>query len=38
VTIEEKTYITWEQVTAVIAGEATPLQAAQNREAIRWFE
>lgn len=38
VTIEEKTYITWEQVTAIIAGEATPLQAAQTRPSIYWFE
>ena len=38
VLIEEKAHITWEMVTAVVSGEATPLQAAQSRPAIRWFD
>ncbi len=37
VLIEEKNHITWERVTAVLSGEATPLQAAQNRPALHWF-
>ncbi len=38
VLIEEQDYITWEQVTAVLSGEMTPLQAAQKRPSVRWFE
>jgi ABC-type glycerol-3-phosphate transport system substrate-binding protein len=38
VLIDEKEYITWEQVTAVLSGESTSLQAAQNRPTLRWFE
>ncbi|MCP4424458.1 MAG: extracellular solute-binding protein [Chloroflexi bacterium] len=38
VTIEERDYITWEQVTAVLSGEDTPLQAAQKRSSVHWFE
>lgn len=37
VTIEEQTYLRWEQVTAVVSGEETPIQAAQDRPPLRWF-
>ncbi len=37
VTIDEQNMITWEQVAAVISGELTSIQAAQNRQPVRWF-
>jgi ABC-type glycerol-3-phosphate transport system substrate-binding protein len=37
VTIEEQNMLTWEQVTAVVSGESTALQAAQQQPANIWF-
>ncbi len=37
VLIEEQMAITWEQVTAVLSGQSTPLEAAQKQPVIRWF-
>ncbi len=37
VTIDEKNMITWQQVADVVSGELTPVQAANKREASRWF-
>jgi hypothetical protein len=37
ITIEEQTVITLEQVTAVITGELTPSQAANQRNDLIWF-
>ena len=37
VTIEEQGMLTWDQVTAVVSGESTPLEAAQQQPAISWF-
>jgi ABC-type glycerol-3-phosphate transport system substrate-binding protein len=37
VTIEEKSMLTWEQVTAVVSGKSTPLQAAQQQPVTIWF-
>jgi ABC-type glycerol-3-phosphate transport system substrate-binding protein len=36
--ITEQTAITWEQVTAVISGESTPDQAANQRNNVFWFK
>ncbi len=37
ITIEEQTAITWEQITAVISGELTPAQAANQQNSVVWF-
>ncbi|MCP4415408.1 MAG: extracellular solute-binding protein [Chloroflexi bacterium] len=38
ITVEEQTAITWEQVTAVVSGELTPSQAANQRNDLFWFK
>jgi ABC-type glycerol-3-phosphate transport system substrate-binding protein len=37
VTIEEQSYLSWAQVTAVVSGELSPSEAAQQRPDIAWF-
>lgn len=37
ITIEERSAITWEQVTAVVSGELTPTQAANQHNNTVWF-
>ena len=37
VTIEERGYLTWAQLTAVLTGEMSPQEAARNRVEIPWF-
>lgn len=37
ITIGEKGMITWQQIAAVLGEEMTPIQAANNREPLRWF-
>ncbi len=37
VTIEEKAYLTWEQVIVVLSGTSSPQEAAENRIKPQWF-
>jgi ABC-type glycerol-3-phosphate transport system substrate-binding protein len=37
VTPEEQLYLTWAQVAAVVSGELSPSEAAQQRSGIAWF-
>jgi hypothetical protein len=37
VTIEEQSYLSWAQVAAVVSGELSPPEAAQQRSDIAWF-
>ncbi|MCP4289627.1 MAG: hypothetical protein GY792_35265, partial [Gammaproteobacteria bacterium] len=37
ITPEEQSYISWTQVKSVVTGEMTPIQAARQRPAVRWF-
>ncbi|MDX1417547.1 MAG: extracellular solute-binding protein [Candidatus Promineifilaceae bacterium] len=37
VTIEEKGFLTWDQVSAVLSGASTPQEAAENRIRVPWF-
>jgi ABC-type glycerol-3-phosphate transport system substrate-binding protein len=37
ISIEEQSYFTWEQVTAVISGEQTPEEVVQSKPNLVWF-
>ena len=38
VTLADQAYFSWEKVTAVTSGDIPPLQAAQNRPQVVWFD
>jgi hypothetical protein len=38
VTIGDQVHFGWDQLTAVTTNQLTPLQAAQTRPSIHWFE
>ncbi len=37
VTLAEQTYLSWGQVEAVVSGELSPVEAAQQRPGSAWF-
>jgi ABC-type glycerol-3-phosphate transport system substrate-binding protein len=37
ITLEERAYFSWEQLAAVVAGEMSPAEAAQQKPELAWF-